>query len=303
MRLSIIASFGILLDFIGTAAPSDIGESYYLYHKLGNGSDFTPRGSIKIAPSDENTGLVAIYHPTSSFELDTAVFDTMVENNSLYTLAVVEGEDKPPSSSRYVSASVPGCALRRSNLREEIGLTIGPTGKILSVYYRPIISPVAKTCDKLMPLSKRPDAIFGRKGEHDENPQTNAMPFKTTVSFDSHKSMMAIPTVLPQQKPPPGLKWYRRNAKNNPSPLLGGSKLEGGGIPGVDDVEPSGLKGSFLYRYWYIVLPLAIMGLFGGVEDEETTKQHQASAAGASVAVAARGVTNTQVKQRRGKRD
>merc|ERR1712194_347787 len=104
---------------------SDVGESYYLYHKLSNGSNFTPRGSVKIAP-DEVNGLVATYHSSGSSQLDTAAFDSMVENNSLYTLAVVIGEDKPPSSSNYISASVPGCSLRRSNLREEIGLTIGP---------------------------------------------------------------------------------------------------------------------------------------------------------------------------------
>ena len=284
LQFSIIACSG----FQARAAPSGVGETYYLYHKLGNDSNFTPRGSVDISLDGEN-GLVVNYHQSTASQLDTAAFDTMVDADSLYTLAVVDGEDNMSSSSHYVSASVPGCSLRRSNLREEIGLTISPTGKILSVYYRPIISPVAKTCDKLMPLSQRPDAVFGRKDEH-------AMPFKTTVSFDFHKSMMVIPTVLPQQKPPPGLKWYRRNAKNNPTPLLSGSKVEGG-IPGVDSEEPGGFKSSFLYRYWYIVLPLALMGLFGGVEEEEAAKQPQAG-----VAVPARGV-NGQAKQRRGKRD
>merc|ERR1711957_235304 len=240
------------------------------------------------------------YHPSVFSQLDTAAFDSMVKDNSLYTIAVVNGEDKPLSSGSYVSASVPGCSIRRSNLREEIGLTIGPRGNALSVHYRPIVSPVAKSCERLMPLSEWPDAIFGRKGEHGEKEQANALPFKTTVSFDSHKSMMAIPTVLPQQKPPPGLKWYRRNAKINPSSLFGGSKVEGERIPGVDNEEPSGLKSSFLYRYWYIILPLALMGLFGGAEEEVTAKQHEA---GAPVAVAARGVINAQAKQRRSKRD
>ena len=308
MRSS-IAFFGIIPIFIGgvIAAPSDVGESYHLYHKLGNGSDLTPRGTIKIAPSDADDGLVATFHPDSSSQLDTAAFDSMVESSALYTLIVLEEGDKPPSSSsnvssnaHYVSSSVPGCSLRRSNLREEIGLSIGPTGKLLSVSYRPIISPLApKTCQKLMPLSEKPDAIFGRKGEDDESIST--MPFKTTVSFDSHKPMMAVPLILPQQRPPPGLKWYRRNAKNNPNPLLGGSK-EGGGIPGLEDEQPSGWKSSFLYKYWYIILPLAIMGLYGGGEEEVQQAGQARGVAGASAgAVAAGGVA--QATHRRGKRD
>mmetsp|Transcript_17410 Transcript_17410/g.37588 ORF Transcript_17410/g.37588 Transcript_17410/m.37588 type:complete len:308 (+) Transcript_17410:125-1048(+) len=305
---STIAFLGIIPIFIGgvIAESSDVGESYHLYHKLGNGSDLTPRGTIKIYPSETNNELVATFHPEKSAQLDTSAFDSMVESNALYTLVVLEGDKTPSqSNSHYVSASVPGCSLRRSNLREEIGLSVGPTGKLQSVSYRPIISPLApKTCQKIMPLSEKPDAIFGRRGDDDES--ISAMPFKTTVSFDSHKPMMAIPTVLPQQRPPPGLKWHRRNSKNNPNPLLGGSNVkEGGGIPGVDDEPPTGFKSSWLYRYWYIILPMAIMGLFGGVEEEEPPKnqagQHRGAAAASAGAVAAGGAT--QARQRRGKRD
>eukprot|EP00581_Thalassiosira_minuscula_P010456 CAMPEP_0183710542 /NCGR_PEP_ID=MMETSP0737-20130205/6252_1 /TAXON_ID=385413 /ORGANISM="Thalassiosira miniscula, Strain CCMP1093" /LENGTH=315 /DNA_ID=CAMNT_0025938835 /DNA_START=99 /DNA_END=1046 /DNA_ORIENTATION=+ len=315
MRSSLIAIIGTIpLLIIGgvIATPSDVSQTYHLYHKLGNDSRLAPRGTIKIAPSDEGDGLVATFRPEKSFQLDTVAFDSMVESSALYKLLVLEDGEKPPSSlshNHHVSASVPGCSLRRSNLREEIGLSVGPTGKLLSISYRPIISPLAaKTCQNTMPLSEKPDAIFGRKGE---GGGALAMPFKTTVSFDSHKPMMAVPTVLPQQRPPPGLKWYRRNAKNNPNPILGGSsQREGGGIPGVDDEPPSGFQSSFLYRYWYIILPLAIMGLFGGVDEEELAKQQQqqqgagqprgaSGAASASAAVASSGSS----KHRRGKRD
>lgn len=296
------------------ASSSDASASYHLYHKLGsNGSELTFRGTIKLAPSEEGNGLAATFHPEKSAQLDTSAFDRMVESNDLYTLIVLDGGDTPTSLSsnsqlktHHVSASVPGCSLRRSNLREEIGLSVGPTGKLLSVSYRPIISPLApKTCQKLTTLSERPDVVFGRRGENDES--SSAMPFKTTVSFDSHKPMMAIPTVLPQQRPPPGLKWYRRNSKNNPNPLIGGSnvKHEGGGIPGVDDEPPSAFKSSFLYRYWYIILPLAIMGLFGGIDEEDLEDQQarqQRGAASASAGTVAAG-SATQTKQRRGKRD
>ncbi|KAL7553112.1 hypothetical protein ACHAWF_016370 [Thalassiosira exigua] len=308
--------FVLVSTLIGAvmAEPSDLGKLYQLYHKLGDDSSLAPRGAVRIAP-DENGGIGATFLPHDSAQLDTVAFDAMVQSGALYTLVVLEEggvspgvSSYPPKHAKYVSSSVPGCSLRRSNLREEIGLTIGPTGKLLSVFYRPLLSSLApKTCQKLMPLSDKPEAIYGRRGDNEGGSST--MPFKTTVSFDSHKPMMAVPTVLPQQRPPPGLKWYRRNTKNNPNPMLGGSNVnpEGGGIPGVDDEPPSGFKSSFLYRYWYIIVPVAMMGLFGGVDEEEVAKQQQqaglsqgATASGAG-AVAAGGVA--QARQRRGKRD
>ena len=331
---------GGVLATAAAAAPSTntntIGKSYNLYHRLGNESKITSRGTIKIAPSEDDADgghLVATFEPDGSARLDSVAFDSMVEDGALYTIVVLESgggryddasktlpsvTSYPPSSNdaRYVSASVPGCSLRRSNLREEIGLSVGPTGKLLGVSYRPMISPLApKTCRTLKPLSEKLEAIFARRGEDEvDDGGGGGMPFKTTVSFDSHKPMMAIPTILPQQRPPPGLKWYRRNAKNNPNPLLGGSNVQregggGGGIPGIDDEPQTGFKSSFLYRYWYIILPLAIMGLFGGVEEEASQSGGGAAAsggggAGASAAGAvAAGGTGQQARQRRGKRD
>ena len=319
MMPPVVVIFGIVSLFIASvfAEAADIGKSYQLYHKLGN-ANIKPRGTITIAP-DEDGGLVATFHPDKSARLEIAAFDDMVENSALYTLVVLEDgvnpknviSSYPKSKGQYVSASVPGCSLRRSNLREEIELFIGPTGKLLSVSYRPIISPLMpKKCEQLKPLSLRPDAIFGRKGENESDNSSSAMPFKTTVSFDSHNPMAAVPLVLPQQRPPPGLKWYRRNAKNNPNAPFGGTK-EGGGIPGVDDEPLSGFKSSFLYKYWYVIVPLAIMGLFGGVDEEEVAKQRvQAAGGGAATgAVAAGGGAATGAvaaggaKKRRGKRD
>lgn len=270
----------------------------------------TSRGKISIAPSEEdnNVGLVAKFHPDDSAQLDAALFDAMVESGALYTVIVLEedGADNiplsyPPSkASHFVSASVPGCSVRRSNLREEISLSIGPTGNLLSVSYRPIISPLApKTCQQLKPLSEKPEAIFGRRGKESEIHNNYSMPFITMVSFDSHTPGMVVPAVVTQQRPPPGLKWYRRNAKNIPGPLLGAKHDGGGGIPGVDDEPPGGWKSSFLYKYWYIILPMAIAGLFGGSDEGDAPQSGGATAAAG--AVAAGGAA--QANQRRGKRD
>lgn len=315
--ISLISPF-----FIGgiLAASYDDGKSYHVYHKLGDSSTMTSRGRITIAPSEEvSIGLVAKFHPDNSAHLDITSFDAMVKKSALYTIIILEDEGDaspsvasypPPRGSYFVSASVPGCSVRRSNLREEISLSISPTGKLMSVSYRPIISPLApKICHQLKPLSEKPETIFGKLGGgNDSVVHNNSMPFKTTVSFDSHTPMMVVPAILTQQRPPPGLKWYRRNAKNNPSPLLGGAKQEGGGgIPGLDDEPPSGWRSSFLYKYWYIILPVVIAGLFGGtdegdVNNQRTPQQSSGAAATAAVgAVAAGGAA--QGTQRRGKRD
>lgn len=284
-----------LLPVAVVSAADNIGKTYHVYHKLGNNDEMKPRGTIQIAP-DEDSVLVATFHSDKSAQLDTTAFDNMVESNGLYTvIALEEGDNKKPSkfnTQKYISASVPGCSLRRANLREEISLSISPTGKLLSVSYRPLISPLApKTCKQLPTLSDKPSSIFSRE-TNEEN-----MPFKTTVSFDSHNPMMEIPTILPNSRPPPGLKWYRKNAKN-------GFGSEGVGTPGVPDEQPSGFKSSFLYRYWYIIVPMAIMGLFGGADEEEAQKARVAGASSGSVAAAGAAVAaGSQPKQRRGKRD
>jgi hypothetical protein len=269
---------------------SSTSKSYHLYQLLGNEAKPTPRGQITLAPSDtesDSGSLLAIFHPSKSAQLDVTAFDRMVESGALYTLIVSE-DPSLTTSNHQVSASVPGCSVRRSNLREEITLSISPTGKLMSVSYRPLISPLAaKTCDNLTPLSDKPEVIFGRDKDEGEN----LMPFKTNVGFESHKPMMEIPTVLPQSRPPPGLNWYRKNSKNNP--------LGSEGPPQFGEEEqPQGIQSTMMYRmltrYWYIVLPLFIMGLFGGVEEEPPSGQ----GGGGRVAPGAAGQP-----QRRGKRD
>ena len=68
------------------------------------------------------------------------------------------------------------------------------------------------------------------------------------------------------------------------------------------------LFNSFLYKYWYIIMPLAIMGLFGGVEEEPAQDARRGAPAVAATSAAAAGGTAAatsggQGRQRRGKRD
>lgn len=239
---------GATLHCVGIVIASGVGKAYQLYHKLGQSQQLAPRGKILIAPSENGNGLSATFIKDDSAKFDTNEFDNMIKNSALYTVVVIEdGDDKLSSSlaslnlneTPHVSASVPSCSLRRSNLREEISLFISPTGKLQSVSYRPLISPLAsKTCSNLQPLSEKPEAIYGREVGHEDS-----FPFKTTVEFELHRPMPTIPTVLPQSRPPAGLKWYRRNVKNNPNPFLGGSNVDNkGGVPFLDEEAPTGFK-------------------------------------------------------------
>ncbi|EJK51487.1 hypothetical protein THAOC_29330 [Thalassiosira oceanica] len=278
------------------SAENVVERAYQIYQKLGAEADEELRGVIYIRPNEEGV-LQATFTPDEGATLDVNNFDSMVESKDLYTIIARESGMKSA-----VSTSVPGCSVRRSNLREEINLYIGPTGNLLSVAYRPNISPLApKTCATLKPLAQKPDAIFGR-GEEDG--VASRMPFKTTVSYESNKPMMAIPTVLPHQRPPPGLKWFRRNSNNTPDPNIGGQTThKDGGVPYPDEEQPSRWKSSFFYRYWYIVLPMALMGLFGGVDEEELKKHQQSQAAGGGAGAAATASTSHRQGRRRGKRD
>ena len=271
---------------------SVVERAYEIYQKLGADAEEEPRGVIYIRPNEAGV-LQATFTPDEDSTLDVNKFDSMVDSKDLYTIIARER-----GMENAVSTSVPGCSVRRSNLREEIDLYIGPTGNLLSVAYRPHISPLApKTCTTLKPLAQKPDAIFGRGGE---DGVASRMPFKTTVSFQSNKPMMTIPTVLPQQRPPPGLKWFRRNSNNIPDPSIAGqASHKDGGMPYPDEEQPSRWKSSFFYRYWYIILPMALMGLFGGVDEEEMKKAAAAGGAGA----AATASTSHGQGRRRGKRE
>jgi len=60
---------------------------------------------------------------------------------------------------------------------------------------------------------------------------------------------------------------------------------------------------SFLYKYWYIILPLALMGLFGGVEEEPVQDTSRGAPVVATTMAGAAAASGGQARQRRGKRD
>lgn len=110
-------------------------------------------------------------------------------------------------------------------------MTLNSRGDAVSLSYTPLVSPLAPRCADLTPLDEAPT-------------------FKSTISFETANPGMTIPTLLPQTKPPPGLKFFARaqGAKD---------------IPGLKTEAEQGPT-SFLMKYWYIFLPLFIVTMMGG---------------------------------------
>ena len=134
---------------------------------------------------------------------------------------------------------------------EEISLTLGHTGSLLSISYKPLVSPLAPACDALRPLAGNGDS---------ESPE---LKFITSVSYGTSTPGMAVSLVLPQTRPPPGLKFYPR--KDGGGTAGGGKVGSGPKLPGMEGDKAE--NKSFLVKYWYIILPIALMALTGSKEE------------------------------------
>ena len=178
--------------------------------------------------------------------------------------------------------------------REEIGITLGNTGSIISISYKPLASPLAPPCHELKPLS--------------EASKERQFAFKTAVSHSTAKTGMSIPSVLPSTKPVPGYKWIKR--LKNSSPGSDAGNTYGNGEAGAEDgagFDPEGKdipeNHSFLRKYWYVVLPVTIMTLMGPEEPDAGGAGAGAKAAAPAVAAGASAAAASGAgKKRRGKR-
>jgi len=209
----------------------------------------------------------------NEIELDSSSIDSMVETG-LYQLKVVD--DKTGQS---VLASVPACQVRRANFRDEIILTLSNKASVLSVAYTPLVSPLAAPCGEL--------------------PAVDKAEFNSVIEYEISTPGMTVPLVLPATKPPPGLKWFQRKSSDPSRP-----NVDIGGQPENQ---------SFMRKYWYILLPLFIIGITTG-EDSQAQQQpgqqgqgQPTASAGASASAQAPPAVSAPsggggARQRRGKR-
>ncbi len=288
-------------------------KTFQIYHSLSPNEEFTPRGSIQFTTSDEdpNKGInVSTVTDDNCFSnAFTTAFQDLMATNGLYRVKVVD-ED----SGHSVLASASACDVRRSNWREEIGLSLGDSGSLISISYKPIVSPLALSCKDLPPLEDG----------------ASSLEFKTKVTYSTASQGMTIPLVMPQNRPPPGYAWIKRLVKRGENNPLNGGK-DGSANDGSSSSSSSSNTAlpfdptedakknenqSFFRRYWYIILPVTIMTLLGGEEDPNNPTAAgggggaggganvaggmAAAAAAAGGGAASRG--GGQSRQRRGKR-
>jgi len=240
---------------------TNASKSWSLLHSFDSGKTFTERGVLTLGLSDEGS---------LEFELknnENCVADTSLKSSkNLYQLKIMYGNSE-------VLTSVPACQVRRANFRDELVVVLNGQAEPISLDYQPLVSPLAPSCDEL-----------------DE--KHTVTEFTTTkVSYETANPAMTIPSLLPESKPPPGLKFVSRPGSKD------------GPVPEGD--APAGPQG-FLTKYWYIILPMVLMSLFGGdaaPKQEEGGEQQQR---GAQPAVAAKPAAaapgGSAARQRRGKR-
>ena len=143
------------------------------------------------------------------------------------------------------------------NCSEEIVLTLGPKASAISVTYIPLVSPLApKSCDHEVYDNKLANGNYLPDG------------WDSRISWETATPGMTLKPVLPQYRPPPGLKWLPRLGANGKLYQAQGPPGTGGGEGGDKnqqeqqpvDSSPMG----FIRRYWYLLLPLFLSNFIGG---------------------------------------
>ena len=182
--------------------------------------------------------------------------------------------------------------MRLNLYSDEITLSFGQQGHVISLAYSPLVSPLApKTCDEL-------------------SPPTENIQFNSKVDYETAVPGMSLKTILPSYQPPPGLKFIPGSSSSGKptgagAGMGGDAKPEGFGTK--QEAEAPFTVMGFLQRYWYIILPIVIMNSISSEPEPQQQGQGQAAAGGAAaqgggggqVAAAAAGGSPA---KRRGKR-
>ena len=187
--------------------------------------------------------------------------------------------------------------------RDEISLTFGRQGRVLSLSYMPLVSPLApKTCD-----------------DQDMLPSPQQFAFQSRISYETAVPGMTLRAVLPTYQPPPGLKYISSSGKvaasattDNPKDSSNKKSDKGFGQAEGDEKPEEQFDASpfgFLKRYWYIIVPMMLMNMFGGEppadgqqQQQQGQQQPQEGGGGAQQGKAAAASAPASGGKRRGKR-
>ncbi|KAL7998247.1 hypothetical protein Plhal703r1_c30g0119681 [Plasmopara halstedii] len=199
---------------------------FELEHQLVEGAPFTPRGVVEIV-----TGASTPPQPKVSFSAlptlsleDMEKFKMLLEHEKLYTVRAKADPTDPASP--YVMTSVPPCMLAAMNLREDFAFHLSDSGKLLSMEYLTPYLDEYKCAGFQTPSFE--DMRFGPFG---------------TVFKSQAGSMPPDNLVVKRDRAPQGVELVK-TADNK------------------EEAEEE--SQSFLRKYWYIILPIVVLSLFGG---------------------------------------
>eukprot|EP00538_Stauroneis_constricta_P002671 CAMPEP_0119551082 /NCGR_PEP_ID=MMETSP1352-20130426/4452_1 /TAXON_ID=265584 /ORGANISM="Stauroneis constricta, Strain CCMP1120" /LENGTH=284 /DNA_ID=CAMNT_0007597091 /DNA_START=6 /DNA_END=860 /DNA_ORIENTATION=- len=259
----------------GESSTAALSKSWTLLHSFNGGQDFSRRGVIGWDPEKQELDVQNDEGSLSSEDLKQA------KETGWYQVKAVPSDAE--DSSDYAMATVPACHIQRANFRDEFSLLIGRDDSLISLSYNPLISPLApKDCNELESAN-----------------EVDGLSFSSKAALELDRPGMVIRPVLPNSKPPPGMKFIPNpnNSRKNP---------DGTGVP-PNEPEPITGPMSFIRRYWYVVLPLVLANFIGGDPEEgqpqeggEQQQQQQQAAAGPAAAPAGGAATK---RARRGKRN
>ena len=240
-----------LLPVAAAVDTTDGGLSWTIYHSWNPNQEFVRRGSLIWGSNSDSEGknVFQIVNDDASADMTAKDIQDMLEYGWYHVK--IQGD----KDSNFVFQTVPACNLRRANFKDqfEISLPRSSLGDkedaMTSFAYTPLVSPLApKTC-----------AEYG-------NEETTRS-FSSRVSVQLDTPAMALKSILPPSKPPPGIAFAKQ-------PKQPGQSGGGESYDGEPPANPTPF--GFLSKYWYIILPMLIMQMITvPAEDENMPQQGQ----------------------------
>jgi hypothetical protein len=257
-------------------------QTLYVSHATSSSSAFTDRGTITLTLDEDDNLQVSIENNESIPKIDG-------DMNSLYKIRVsTSPQPDGRENNTFVQTSVPLCSIMQSNFRDEMELTLSPTGSVLSVSYKPLVSPLAPSCEEVVKIME-------------EDPKERSFQSRATVQIG--KEGIAIP-LLVQSKPVMGYNWLKQVRKEGSSVGADGeNRVDGAAFVDPTRAEEGTQNQSFLRKYWYIILPITLMSMLGGEDPQSSTSSSSTAAATAAATGTAMAGASSASRQRRGKRN
>ena len=201
--------------------------------------EWTPRGRVQVTvnKAEPRHNKVELLDKRNLTSTELADFAVLVKDDLFYRVRLRRSD--APDDGEWVMAPQKACTVHRANFREELKFHANRDGEVYALDYRAPFSPISIAC-AAKPI-----------------PQTAAFNSFATLSLPTAGAQ--IPTGASQDRPPMYIaQMLREGGYKMPAP---GGAGGGAGVPGGAQGEPPKARQGFLRKYWYVILPLAIMSM------------------------------------------